>query len=85
MSWADEPPTSSPQMTIIKEYSAEETINGDFEASRRLWLASLRESKNSTDSEKDDFSSDEIKSRDEPSREFLDHMVDKIKAETKNP
>lgn len=34
--------TENPKMTILKEWSNDTNLNGEFEASRRSWLASIR-------------------------------------------
>jgi hypothetical protein len=80
-SLADEPKNSIPEMTKIKKYSTQATINGDFEASRRQWLASLRKGNRDVGLDEDNIDSDGGTDRTNFSREYLQKMVDKIKTE----
>ena len=68
-------------MTIIKEYSEQATINGDFEASRRQWLASLRGERGKVEQDDDGINLDDQVKSSTYSREFLNKMVKKIDKE----
>ena len=39
-------PDKEQSMTVIKKWTISSDVNGDFEADRRAWLASLRQKKN---------------------------------------
>ena len=87
---ANEPAKPSSDMTVMKEWTADASINGKFEQDRRKWLASVRNKRyqdialaneihveNITDH-------NEVKNKGFP-KELLENFVNKIKKEIKEP
>jgi len=92
LSMAKETESTPSELTVIKKYTANASVNGEFEASRRQWLASLRKKRNIEDFEQDKIYSENLESdigksasNYEFSSELLDEFIEKIKIETREP
>lgn len=71
-------------LTVIKEWQKGDNLNGDFEASRRVWLASLRRKRGLLNPNENEIFVEpldmEVNANELP-REVLQEFVEKIKKE----
>ena len=87
---ADEPVKPAADLTIMKEWSPDGSVNGEFEQNRREWLASVRSKRNQEMALANEIRIEkiphhnEVENKDFPN-ELLENFVNKIKKEIKEP
>lgn len=73
-------------LTVIKQWEKGDSLNGDFEASRRGWLASLRKKKGILNPNENEILVEPLDmeaTTNEPSRETLEEYISIIKEEAR--
>ena len=84
-----ENPDGKNQMTVLKEWTPDDDLNGSFEADRRAWLASLRAQMNKENPDLDEIVvetlNDENLEAQEYSRDTLTDYMDQIRKELREP
>lgn len=82
-------PTTKQQMTVLKEWTADDDLNGSFEAERRAWLASLRAQMNKDNPDLNEIVVETISEETEQEQEFskdtLNDYMDQIREELQEP
>ena len=87
---ADEPVKTAADLTIMKEWSPDGSVNGEFEQDRREWLASIRSKRHENMALANEVHVEniphlyEVENNDFP-KEVLENFVNKIKKEIKKP